>query len=108
QLLAETVAEHGTDRGDEESTALAGHYLNAYVDTIGGGTYANGEELSDYAFDAGRTATADVIATHVEDFMRALAEPDRSGSMYSAVPGEDSFVIEFDADTRTDFARTFG
>jgi hypothetical protein len=112
QLLAETVAEHGRDRTDLQSTALAGHYLNAYVETVGSGTFANGEEISEYAFASGRTGTADVISAHIEDFVRATDQADRTDDPYSEVIGAEgdprSWRVNFDQDAVHNFAQVFG
>ncbi|MFC4553950.1 hypothetical protein [Georgenia faecalis] len=112
KLLAETVAEYGTDRSDEASTALAAQYLNAYVDTVGSGEFANGEKMTDNAFAEGRTGTADVISAHIEDFIRATDSPDVSNSPFSEELGRagdpTSYRVNFDEETSDHFAQMFG
>lgn len=112
ELLARTVAEYGTDRSDQQSTALAAHYLNAYIDTVAGGSFANGQELSEHAFASGRTSTADVISAHVEDFVRTATRGDEGSKLFSSedvLPGEEAtYRVHFDTETARKFARVFG
>lgn len=107
-LLAQTVAEHGTDRGDYQSTALAAHYLHAYTDTVADGTFANGTELSEHAFAGARTGTADVIVAHLDDFVRATTVPDGSDNLHGRGEEPGTRQIHFDRQTVNNFARMFG
>lgn len=108
ELLAQTVAEYGADRSDRESTALAAHYLHAYIDTVSSGTFANGQELGEYAFHGARTGTADVIAAHIEDFVRTTEMVDVGDERVDTEVGDDpGFRILFQSDVKSGFARVF-
>lgn len=110
ELLAGIVADYGVDRDNEQSVELAGHYLNAMLDTLGAGTYANGVPVGEYAFAAARSATADVMIAHVEDFYEGwdsrtqgdvMARWDTSGE-------EPAYRIHFNRDRANSFESLFG
>lgn len=84
-LLAEAVAEHGTDRTSSQSTRLAAHYLHSYIDTVAGGAYANGQALGEDALNHSRTATGTVIAAHIADFVDFSNSGSEHDDIYSAV-----------------------
>lgn len=107
-LLASVVADYGIDRTDPRSVELSGHYLNALLETLGNGTFQNGRAIGPDAFAGARSASADVVIAHIEDFSHATTNPASGGGRQTIAERFGDTVVQFNASGRDSFHLLFG